>query len=379
VTGTVLVTGATGFVGSAIVAAVHRSCDAPIMCLVRGAGPPQRLAKLARALAQQGVDASDPRITIVGGDVREQRLGMASADWTAAVETVDCIIHSAALIGFLQPAEILARVNVGGTAHAIELAHSCAAARPSFRRFVLVSTAYVAGRRRGRVLESDPPHDRGFKNPYELSKQRAEALVRASSGTLPVTIVRPSIVTGPAKGAAATSGHSLGAAIKMMVDNDSGWIPVRGRCPVDFVPVDYVAEATVALSALPAAAGGTFHLVSGGRHPRLLADYIHAINAHARDGRPPLRTIPPWVFTRLLAPLLRRSTSPAARKSLLYADAYLPYFTRNPQFDDRATAALLAEAGLVPPDPMAVFVKILAQRAGRRYPRTAPAMLAAGS
>ena len=89
---------------------------------------------------------------------------------------------------------------------------------------------------------------RRFRNPYERSKFEAEGIVKRWRSRMPVTVVRPSIVVG---------------------EQDSGWTPVfnviywplrafsrgayrvlpaRASAPVDVVPVDYVADATFALS-----------------------------------------------------------------------------------------------------------------------------------
>ena len=59
-----------------------------------------------------------------------------------------------------------------------------------------VSTAYVAGDRRGLAREAELDVGQGFRNAYEQSKHEAERLVWSRRERLPVTIVRPSIVVG---------------------------------------------------------------------------------------------------------------------------------------------------------------------------------------
>jgi nucleoside-diphosphate-sugar epimerase len=83
--------------------------------------------------------------------------------------------------------------NVNGTRHLLELLASLPSEVPLFH----LSTAYVAGRRRGLITEGRPERSR-HRNPYEASKAQAEVLVEnfCTDGR-EALIVRPSIVIGP--------------------------------------------------------------------------------------------------------------------------------------------------------------------------------------
>ncbi|MCV4932392.1 SDR family oxidoreductase, partial [Escherichia coli] len=63
-------------------------------------------------------------------------------------------------------------------------------------RYNYISTCYVAGLRRGRILESELEHNAGFRNFYEESKYLAELSVEQLKPDLPITIFRPSVVVG---------------------------------------------------------------------------------------------------------------------------------------------------------------------------------------
>ena len=83
-------------------------------------------------------------------------------------------------------------VNVTGTRNVNAFAKSAR----NLRHYHYVSTCYVAGKRRGRILETELNHDAGFRNYYEETKYLAETEVATLSEELPITIHRPSVVCG---------------------------------------------------------------------------------------------------------------------------------------------------------------------------------------
>jgi long-chain acyl-CoA synthetase len=95
-----------------------------------------------------------------------------------------------------------------------------------------VSTAYVAGDRRGTAYEDDRETG-AFRNSYERSKHEAEALVRSS--TLPWTIARPSIVVGESTTGWTASFNVLYGPLRAFDAGAYPLLPARRRSPVDVV------------------------------------------------------------------------------------------------------------------------------------------------
>jgi thioester reductase-like protein len=368
VTQTTLITGGTGFVGTALIGELLKTTSRQLCCVVRENKPGDGRRKLARALEKMGVIPNDARIHVIAGDITRPDLGMADADRDAIIGSVDQIVHSAALIGFLHPASVLEAANVTGTANVIALARRCQAATSNFSRLAFISTAYVAGHRTGIVLENDPVMQNGARNHYEATKAAAEQLVRTAMTDIPATIFRPSIVIGPTREGPAAPGHSLGAALKMLLQYEGASVPVNSRCTVDFVPVDYVVAAISRILDSEEGVGQILHLITGTQYPMTLKDYVGIINEQGK--RPPIRTMPLWLFRYILAPLLRLSNSHDAQKALLFAKAYLPYYIENPRFDDSLAREMLAPVGVSVPDPRVAFSRILAAALESRAARS---------
>ena len=148
----VFVTGASGFIGRALLARME-------------AGPGRRLVCLSRHPPAQSTDG----LRWVQGDLCEH------GDWTKELAGSRVVMHMAALTG-KAPASEHERVNFQGTRNLLD---ACRAA--GVQRILYVST-----------IATSYPEKRRY--PYARSKERAEGLVRASQAEW--TVFRPTIVLG---------------------------------------------------------------------------------------------------------------------------------------------------------------------------------------
>jgi thioester reductase-like protein len=115
----------------------------------------------------------------------------------------------------------------------------------------------------GVILESDLEHHAGFHNTYEQTKYEAELLLREAMAELPIAVHRPSIVVGDSRTGQTGAWKVLYWPLKVIA---RGWLPVIPYDPdstLDIVPVDFVADAVLALARDPGTVGGTFHLAAG--------------------------------------------------------------------------------------------------------------------
>jgi HAD superfamily hydrolase (TIGR01490 family) len=165
------ITGATGFLGTALVERVLRSIpDSRVVLLIRPgrrADPLQRATKeilkndcfdLLREQTGERFEAEIvSRVSAVAGDVANDGLGLDS-DGLRLLSECDIVIHSAASVSFDSPLDTAVEVNLLGpsrVAAAIVAAGQLAAeeGRTGPAHFIPVSTAYVAGTHQGEALE----------------------------------------------------------------------------------------------------------------------------------------------------------------------------------------------------------------------------------
>jgi nucleoside-diphosphate-sugar epimerase len=173
----VLVTGANGFVGQAVLLRLNS------MSGVTAIGSVRRVSTVA--------DAGAPLLTM--GELSAQ------TDWSGALAGVQAVVHTAARAHVVQesaadPLEEFRRVNVQGT---LNLARQAAAS--GVRRFVFVSSIKVNGEatQLGHPFTADDapaPLDA-----YGVSKMEAEQGLReiAQQRGMEIIIIRPPLVYGP--------------------------------------------------------------------------------------------------------------------------------------------------------------------------------------
>ena len=181
---TILLTGATGFLGMELLARLIEQDASDIVCLVRAPSAEAAAERLEVVLARLYDErpAAAARVSAVAGDVAVDGLGLAPADRAALLERVTSVIHCAASISFTCRSRRRARSTPAARVRMLELSRELAE-RGQLRRHVHVSTAYVAGRHRGRFLETELDVGQGFRNTYEQSKFDAERALGERSGT----------------------------------------------------------------------------------------------------------------------------------------------------------------------------------------------------
>ena len=363
--GAVLLTGATGFVGSQVLVRYLGRTDRRVYALVRGADSAEAAQRLRDAVAPLGAELPADRVVAVPADLERDALGLEPDRREQLAHDVTDIVHAAASVSFSLPLPESRSINVEGTRRILDFAH-LSQRRGGLRRMAYVSTAYVAGTHPGPFTEDDLEVGQTFRNPYERSKFEAEQLVRRDRRRLPIQVFRPSIVVGEASTGWTQAFNVLYTPLKAFVQGRLPVLPARASAPVDVVPVDYVADAIVELTDRPADEG-TYHLVAGGRATSV-GELIDLAAAHV-DRSSPL-VLPPGPYRRLLHPLLKRRAPERRRRALERLEAFFPYFAMDVTYDDRRARGALAPSGIEAPPIGRYFGRLMdfAQRShwGRR-------------
>jgi thioester reductase-like protein len=320
---TLLVTGFPGFLAGRLVPKLL--ADDPSARVVALVEP--RMADVARQRAPAGVE-------VLPGDITDPRLGLDGESYNKLAAATTAVFHLAAVYDLAVGRELAERVNVAGTQHVLDF---CRAA-PGLERHHYISTAFVAGKRSGLVLETELAEGQQFKNHYESTKFAAEVLVRASMDAIPTTIYRPAIVVGDSR-TGETQKFDGPYYLLRTIKTVKGPLPQigRGDAPFNVVPVDFVVDAIAAGARDPEADGHTLHLVDP--EPVSSAELLRLMAAEV-DGRVPRYRVPPGVVDRSLrfAPV-RRAVGGTPRESIVYLNHPV-------RFDTRQAAEVLGRNGL---------------------------------
>lgn len=170
----ILVTGGTGFLGRRIVDRLAPHHD--VRLLVRKTSDRSRFPE---------------NVAFAEGDVTD------AASLVTVAEGCDAILHGAALVKILAPAEDFDRINVQGLDHVL-----AAARKAGVSKVVYVSSFMALGPTENgpeRTLdESAPADDRDWINDYERTKTLSDrAARRAITEGAPLCVVYPGVIYGP--------------------------------------------------------------------------------------------------------------------------------------------------------------------------------------
>ena len=228
---TVLVTGATGFLGCRLAEYLSLGLGVKVKAVVRDFASPgmPRLARLP--------------VEVISGDL------LHPAMITPAVTGCEYIVHCA--YGNRGDEKTRRKVTVEGTRNLLE-----AARRLGVRKFVHVSTATVHGTPRGEVVHEDYPYQYSGQVYYD-SKIDAEKLALSYYRRfgLPISILRPARIFGP---------WSEYFTIQIINDvkNKATTLIDEGKAKANVVYVDNVVEAILLCLTKPESTGAAF-LVNG--------------------------------------------------------------------------------------------------------------------
>jgi thioester reductase-like protein len=283
---TVFLTGFPGFIAERLVARLAEP-ETRFYLLVQPAFIELAKQSIEKISSTKNVPLEN--FAIVRGDITQPNLGLSREALEAVKNETTDVFHLAAVYDLAVAKDVARSVNLEGTRNVNNFAHTL----PDLRRYNYISTCYVAGKRLGRILETELEHDAGFRNYYEETKYLAEMEVENRKGELPVTICRPSVVVGDSQTGetAKYDGiyyliHYLRKAPTLLRLVNVGNRVVR----LNLVPVDFVVEGIATLANDDAAIGKTVALADP--DPLTTAELFDVI-AENLSGRSSVITPPP--------------------------------------------------------------------------------------
>lgn len=347
---TIFLTGFPGFIAGRLVKRLALE-GARFLLLVQPAF--MERARLDVEQIAREADAPASNFQILEGDITQAELGLSPTELERAQSETTILFHLAAIYDLSVARAAALRINVEGTRNVNRFAQSLA----RLRRYHYVSTCYVAGLRRGLILETELRHDAGFRNFYEETKYLAELEVDALKHELPVTIHRPSVVCGDSHTGETAKYDGIYYLINYLRMHPNLFSLINiGNHEVRFnlVPVDFVVEAMAALAKDERATGATVQLADPS--PLTSHELFESI-ARTLSGHGSRLTIPPkLVRTTLSLPLSSTLTG--------LPHAGVPYFFLDQTYDTAVARELLEPHGVRCP-PFTAYVSALIEFVSR--------------
>jgi malonyl CoA-acyl carrier protein transacylase len=263
----ILLTGATGFLGAFLLQELLDQTTADIYCLVRSSDIESAKDRLHKNLETYDLWKENYRFRIIPvlGDLGQPHLGLSTEQFEEMAKQIDTIYHNGALLNYVYPYSKFKAINVLGTQEILRLA--CQTKVKPVHHISSVAV-FEASAYYGKLLtESDPiDSSEGIYLGYSQSKWVSERLVKiAGSRGLPMTIHRPPLVSGHSQTGLWNTTGFLCRMIKGCIQ--LGSIMTDLDLMLDLSPVDYNSRAIVYLSNQKESLGKAFHL----QNPQLLS------------------------------------------------------------------------------------------------------------
>ncbi|MFB9905945.1 amino acid adenylation domain-containing protein [Allokutzneria oryzae] len=302
----VLLTGASGFVGAFLLDRLLRTTDARVHCPVRSRDRAHARQRVMGNLARFGLTRTEDadRVVCFPSDLARPGLGLEPGHAQDLANSLDLVFHSAAQVNFLYPYDALRAANVEGTRQIVRLA----AARGVPVHF-LSTIAVVAGFGTAGVrhVEEDRPleHADRLTMGYAESKWVAEQVLRdAANQGLPVAVYRPYEITGDRATGACNTETAICSLFKTIAETGlAPDIPL----PMDFVPVDHLADVVVHIATQHPTTRRTYHLTNP--RPASLRDMLDRMRVAGHQIRE--MSYKDWV-DELVRHVAEHPTSPTA-------------------------------------------------------------------
>lgn len=281
---TVFCTGATGFLGKVLIYKILKEFPdvEAVYCMVRpkkGVPMQQRLEKeilsspcyfpLIKAVGEEEWKRLRSKVHAVAGDITHHRLGLSNENYELLCAKTHFIIHLAATVDFQEKLNLSLNMNCLGSCRILALAQRCT----KLEALIHTSTCYVNYPRHGSApvheqvypIEYDPEmmvkyimslteeqlpaetkrllNKYNYPNTYTFTKNITESILLRRRGSVPLAIVRPSIVGAawrePYQGwvDALTAAGGIFLTVGLGICHD---LVCRPDDVTDVVPVDFV-------------------------------------------------------------------------------------------------------------------------------------------
>ncbi|RLQ97122.1 SDR family oxidoreductase [Falsibacillus albus] len=338
--GSYFITGFPGFLSAKLIEGIFKRDKNSRVNLLYIASMSVR-ARREREELINSLGLEDSQIKLFQGDITKEQMGLNKDAWELLTEETAYVWHLAAIYDLAVERNLAYEINVVGTKNVNTFAESCV----NIIRYIYFSTAYVAGKRTGKLKEDELIKPVAFHNFYEETKYEAETMVEALKEDVPITIIRPGIVKGDSSTGETKKFDGPYFIMNMLFRlRYLPFIPsIKGsKAVVNLVPVDYVIKAVLYLSHEPVGLNRTYHLTDPKPYD-VSAVYTEMMKQLIQ--RKPFGSIP----IKLLSIILSQSS---IRRFLGVEKEALDYFIWEGHFDCSNTLEDLNGTDIICPDLM---------------------------
>ncbi len=339
------VTGGTGFIGRFVVERLLKRRQATVYLLVR------KESKSKFEELRESLGASPEKLVPMWGDITTPGL-VSKANLNKLKGKIDHVYHLAAVYDLNMDDATGDRVNNEGTRNVVEFANALGG-KVTLQH--MSSIAIAGGSFKGVFKENMFDEGQDTSHPYYRTKFQSERIVREEC-EVPWRVYRPGAVVG-----SSVTGemdkidgpYYLFPTIKAIRDTVPKWLPLLGveggKIPI--VPVDYVADATIAIAHKPGLDGKAFQLLQSpqdttGRIMEIIFDAAHGPGFATQFELPAM----PKLVSRGIRETTRLLPLKVAARQMSRATgipaAALGYITSRVSFDDREARAALKGTGI---------------------------------
>jgi nucleoside-diphosphate-sugar epimerase len=359
---TIALTGATGFLGSHLMATLL-SKGYNIIVFGRSAKNESLEERISRLLQWFGIDSCLDQVTCVDTDLSQDNLGIPTGEYSRLCSVVDSVIHCASDTSFSESKrEKVMAANINNLKGILEFSKN---AHVNF--FHYISTAYVAGTGVTYCKET-LSSVKTFTNVYEESKAEAEKIISrfCEKNSICLSIIRPSIVYGDSQSGRSLKFNALYFPVRSAqtirdiylndILNNGGlkaakngifidkegylFLPLKIYLPhegnINIIPVDYFVNTTIKIIE-NCSSNGIYHLTNPFHTTmKIIAKYYEQLmKVNGVE----------IIYGPMPDDLLR---NPAEELFDRFIEPYRPYFSDNRVFD--RTNIILATDNLNPPE-----------------------------
>jgi long-chain acyl-CoA synthetase len=259
---TILLTGATGLVGSYLLKVLLQK-SYKVYVLARSKDNKDardRVLDILKFWDKDVLSGKARNLVIMEGDITKKNLGLDKQSTDLLTKEIKEIFHCAAVTNYNWKLKDIRKINVLGTKKILNFAMQCKKNK-EFKKINYVSSAYVCGKYKAIFRENDLDVGQKFNTAYEQSKFEAEKLIEVYRNKgLWVDIFRPSIVVGESTtGRIPVFQQHFYQVFRIWSLGIFDYFPVKD-CFANITPVDELSESMIIISLYSTIQNKNYHL-----------------------------------------------------------------------------------------------------------------------